>query len=516
MALVRIVLDTGNAPWATTPLSYLGLFPYSEGSAVIILISGFQATSGMPLDLVVILSTDLIVLVGAIGTFLCIMRVTRSAAAANVGAFAFVTSPILLFYSDQTVTTRLYAVSWIPLLILLLIDGEKWGRKRLLIVAGPVLLLLICTHLSFILIILILLGILVLKRIDATWRQMRSVVVSHRPLRELARHHYLAFLGTCGLLVVTVTIVAQLAGAERIGLQTYELGILPGSSAFVSFINLIVSTVGGAGLASSVFVLLAPRLWGLTYRSRALPILAAILLASGLVGFRLYVRPVVATLLAIGAGLGVLGLQRGFRHVRQRSLRSVAAVAIIGFLLISMAASVTVERGWSTSEFYVVTQSSYSAFTYIRYKATGNLFCNQYPSDRFLTAYSGKFCNPSLPGSGLEMVPFIAGTMNWSDLNLRPSDLFAIITGEAPPVLYNVVGYNPYSAYYQVAQNPIGPPNPITIRYGVHFVIEDRQYAGHYAIRWTLDNPLPSPLLQTVRDTSYIIFQDSTYNLWYI
>ena len=163
-----------------------------------------------------------------------------------------------------------------------------------------------------------------------------------------------------------------------------------------------------------------------------------------------------------------------------------------------------------------MTESSYATFTYIRYTNANNLFCNHYPSDRFLTAYSGRLCNPSLPGSGLEMVPFISGTLRWSDLTLRPRDLSSFATSETGVGVYDVVGDNPYAAYYQIAQTPFNPSSTVMSRYDIHFVLEYRQYAERFAIRWTLDNPLPSPFLVSLRDSSYKVYQDSTYDLWYV
>jgi hypothetical protein len=77
-ALTHLVTAFGRAPWTASPLSYFGLFPYSEGAAVPLLVAQFESLAGLPEGLSVVLATDLVALVGSLGVFLCILRTTRS------------------------------------------------------------------------------------------------------------------------------------------------------------------------------------------------------------------------------------------------------------------------------------------------------------------------------------------------------------------------------------------------------------------------------------------------------
>jgi hypothetical protein len=516
VALSQIVTRFGRAPWAVSPFSYFGLFPFSEGSAIPVLLAGFARVSGLPVDLAVVVMTDLAAVVGALGVFLCVLRTTRSTFGGIIGALAFLTAPILLLYSDQTLTSRFYAASWIPWLLLVFIEHRRWGEPRTLLIGFMLAGLLATTHLSFILIFAMLFGIVLLRLIERGWRRTRVDLVALRPLRRISKSYYVSFLAACGLLVIVTSYVPVAYGNGGSGLGSYDIGVFQGTSPIAQFGNLLISTAGGAGVIAAVLTLFAPRLWNLANRQFTFPALAAILLMFALLSVRLYVRPFVATLMAIGAGLGVVSLRSIYRQVRLIRWRPMLAAIALVFIVASVGSSLVIEERWSRAETVAVSANTYSTFLYAKHSTRGTFYCNQYPSDRFLTAYTGIMCSPALPGSDLDMVPFITGSIPWSTPVFSPRQFSGLLSSGTSFSLFDVSGYNPYDAYFQLSTGSSTAGRDLLDRYQVTYAFQYRALPHEYAIRWTFDRPQPSAFLRSLEDTSYTTYQDGSYALWYI
>ncbi len=516
VALARIVVDYGRAPWTVDPLSYFGLFPYSEGVATPFLVATVHALSGLEVPLSALFFTFAVTLAGALGVFLCLVRTTRSGIAAAIGAFAFLTAPILLLYSDQALISRFVEVCWIPFVMLAFVERKRWRLHQTAPILTLLILLVLSTHLSFILIIALFLGVALLEMIDTAWRILRPSVMTKRFLRTLSRHYYVSFLIACGLAVAAVSLVPFSGGGEGPGLGSYDIGVFPGNSIVSSLGNLLVSTGGGAGIVAVAFVLAAPRKWTLAGRSTSLPVLAALLVVLALAGFRLYSRPLVAAVLAIAAGVGVVSVLELKVLAVSRMRRRVAATAIIVLMLGGTVVSGIVAERWTAAETYTVTNADYSAFVYVRAETSGNMFCNHYPTDRFLTADTGDLCSPDLPGSALEMVPFISSAYSWASLVVNPRSLAGITNSTEGFGIYDVSGYNPYANYFRLTDSSLSANAAALERYDIHYALEYRPFSGEYAVRWYGDRPLPSKFLTSLTSQAYITYQNEDYSLWYV
>jgi hypothetical protein len=516
VALSQIVSRFGRAPWVVSPFSYFGLFPFSEGVATPFLLSGFARESGLPINLAIIVMTDFTALAGALGVFLCIVRITRSTYGGVFGALAFLTAPILLLYSDQTLTSRFYAACWIPFLLLVFVELRRRGEARTVLIGFMLAILTATTHLSFVLIFAMFFGIVLLTLIERKWRRARTSLVAFQPFKMISKSYYLSFLAACAILVVATSYAPAVYGPEGSGLGSYDIGVFQGTSPLAYFGNLLVSIVGGAGIIAAVLTLFAPRLWNLGNRQFTFPALAAILLMFALLSVRLYVRPFVATVMAIGAGLGLVGIKSFHLSLRRTRWRSLFAVVAVVSLAASLGSSVLLEHRWSNVETVRVSAATYSAYVYAAHSTRGNLYCNQYPIDRFLTAYTGIMCSPALPGSDLDMVPFITGSIPWSMPIFKPRDLSGFMTAGTSLSLYDVSGYNPYDAYFQLSTAPSNANRALLERYDVSYALEFRTLSHKYAIRWTFDNPQPSVFLESLGSSSYTIYEDGSYAIWII
>lgn len=513
-ALSQMTVTEGRMPWATHLSAYFGLYPFSEGSVTPIMVAVGMELTGLGIDLALIATSMGLALLGALGVYLCIHRATRSVPASLIGAFAYLTAPILLYYSDQTLTSRFVAVTWSPFLILVVVERRRWGTWKSLIIAGLLVFLLVGSHLSFALIVLVMVGILVLTRIDEQWRKMRAAATRSRVARTVSRHYSLGWIALGALGVLATGFLAQLAGLESLGTQAYEIGIFSNSTVFGYYGNMIASTAGGAGLAALLLTPLAPRLAGLTHRDHTLPIVAGAILVTALVGFRLYIRPFIAAVFSLSAGLGYVAVARLAPLNRGKALRYATAVAIASFLVVSAGFSLYVESRWNRVEYYSMSGQSYSAFTYIKDSTRGNLYCNHYVSDRFLTAYTSRFCLPDLPGSGLEMTPFVSGALPWSDLIVVPKNLAELLQQQSTIELYDVFGYNPYPIYYSFSQQNLTSDASRMSTYGIHYALEYRPDTGTYEVRWNVGSPAASGFLEAVHQSSYLAYQNEEYSLW--
>jgi hypothetical protein len=513
-ALSHIVAARGEIPWAVSPLAYFGLFPYSEGVVTPLLIGTVMQETGLPIDAAMLATGTGLALLGAVGTFLCVMRATRSTIGALIAAYAMLTAPILMYYSDQSLTSRFVAVTWAPFLILTAIERRHWSLSKSAAVSGLIIVLLVATHLSFALIILVFVGILVAANIDEVWRTVRDKIAKSAVVRGVSRHYALAWLSLAALGVLGIGYVAQLAGLESLGTQAYELGVFPSSNVLGYYGNIIASTVGGVGIVAVLLTPFAPRMAGLGHRNWTLPILAAAAIATSLIGFRLYIRPFIATIFSMSAGVGVVALF-GWRTLMRTSRRRAILVAgLISVIAASGAVSLAVQAHWNSAEYYTVDNPAYNAFVYIGESTSGNLYCNHYLSDRFLTAHTARLCLPDLPGSGLEMSPFIAGVFPWSGLRVVPNNLSGIISQQSTIELYQVVGYNAYANYYGFS-NANSQQIPAELaRYGVSYVLEYRPDASDYEVRWNVGLPAPAPFLEVIHASYYLVYQNEEYSLW--
>jgi hypothetical protein len=514
VALSQIVSRFGRAPWVVSPFSYFGLFPFSEGIATPVLLSGFASVSGLPINLAIIVMTDSTALVGALGVFLCVFRTTRSTYGGIFGALAFLTAPILLLYSDQTLTSRFYAACWIPFLLLVFIERRRWGEVRTILIGFMLAVLTATTHLSFVLIFALFFGMVLMAFIERCWRQARMSLVAFQPFKRISKSYHLSFLAACAILVVVTSYAPAVYGPGRSGFGSYDIGVFQGTSPLAYFGNVLVSIVGGAGILAAVFTLFAPRLWNLGNRQFTFPALAAILLMFALLSVRLYVRPFIATAMGIGAGLGLVALQSFHFSLGRTRWKSLFAAFAVASLAASVGSSVILEHRWASAETVPVSSTTYSTFLYAAHSTRGNLYCNQYPIDRFLTAYTGIMCSPALPGSDLDMVPFITGSIPWSMPIFKPRDLSGFMTTETSLSLYDVSGYNPFAAYFQLSTAPSSVNHDLLERYDVTYALELRSLSHKYAIRWTFDNPQPSAFLESLGESSYIMYEDGSYAIW--
>jgi hypothetical protein len=123
-------------------------------------------------------------------------------------------------------------------------------------------------------------------------------------------------------------------------------------------------------------------------------------------------------------------------------------------------------------------------------------------------------CSPALPGSDLDMVPFITGSIPWSMPIFKPRDLSGFMTTETSLSLYDVSGYNPFAAYFQLSTAPSSVNHDLLERYDVTYALELRSLSHKYAIRWTFDNPQPSAFLESLGESSYIMYEDGSYAIW--
>jgi hypothetical protein len=82
--------------------------------------------------------------------------------------------------------------------------------------------------------------------------------------------------------------------------------------------------------------------------------------------------------------------------------------------------------------------------------------------------------------------------------------------------LFDVSGYNPYDAYFQLSTGSSTAGRDLLDRYQVTYAFQYRALPHEYAIRWTFDRPQPSAFLRSLEDTSYTTYQDGSYALWYI
>lgn len=141
------ISEFGYAKWVLHPSSFIGMYPYStEGTVPFFLSSIFQCT-GIEMRWVIFIYCILLGLLSMFTAYLMAGAIIEDDVFKFLTAFAFSTSPAILWYSTWTIPTRGLLIVLAPLLIYLLLKCRVYLRWIPIIIFFA--LLLYATHHQF-------------------------------------------------------------------------------------------------------------------------------------------------------------------------------------------------------------------------------------------------------------------------------------------------------------------------------------------------------------------------------
>ena len=126
--MTNSISEFGYAKWVLHPSSFLGMYPYSEVSAVPFFISGIYQCTGIEMIWVIPLYCVLLGLLSIFTAYLMAGAIVEDDVFKFLAAFAFSTSPAILWYSTWTIPARGLFIVLVPLFIYLLLKCRVYLR----------------------------------------------------------------------------------------------------------------------------------------------------------------------------------------------------------------------------------------------------------------------------------------------------------------------------------------------------------------------------------------------------
>lgn len=145
--------STGTIPWLLSPLSALGLYPFSYSTGGPVLLAETSLISSFPIEASVLLISQIFGLLSVLSAFLLAWRLSRRISVALLGGFFVLLSPSVLWLTTFTFSPRVAVMALGPLLIVLTVDIWTSGGLR-----GS------AQTTKFVCLLLVALGLLVLHR----------------------------------------------------------------------------------------------------------------------------------------------------------------------------------------------------------------------------------------------------------------------------------------------------------------------------------------------------------------
>ena len=142
--LANSVSQFGHAKWWINPLSFVGLYPYSECSAVPFILSGISQCTGIDMEKVILLFCIFLGLLTVFAAYILAGAIWDNDAFKFLVAFGLSTCPAILNYLTWTITMRAPFIGLLPLFAYSLLKSHRY--KRFIFLSMVLFALLFLTH----------------------------------------------------------------------------------------------------------------------------------------------------------------------------------------------------------------------------------------------------------------------------------------------------------------------------------------------------------------------------------
>ncbi len=506
-ALAQSIFASGYAKWTVSPLSYFGWYPLSYPSGDPFFLASLSATSGVSVEVSILISSMFLGLLGILGAFMLARELRTESGFALLVALLYGLAPRFLDFTLWTASARNLFMAILPIFVWSLIRLNKKVRITELAIAVIILICLAAAHRLVILALVIVGAFFVAYIIHTVYGLLKlryPAVVMKSARIQVTRW--------AGLAAAIAVGGGLLAGSNL--LHEYSTGELAsGSSLVVEVFNLIVSITRSVGFALPLAAI------GLLYVTQGRsPSIRETFVVVSLVGFiptlllRQYTGFYILPFLAIVGGYGFVGLLHSLRR-RPRLATTVAVVLLLG--LGSLSSSIL---AYETSANPPASSETYSLSLYVaRLAPSGVIIGNDALTASRVTAYTNRGVLPpsgSTVGSpGPEVLAL--GYYSWDEVNLGLTRIsLDNITADSDS-LWVVNGVNPvgdYATFMSSSFNAI--PTALVDRYHPTYYMavkgEQAVYVGLGGVVY------PSKLGASLDAGAYVVFDDGANELWWM
>lgn len=526
-SLATSIVQFGDMGWIASPLSIFGLYPLSYASGMPVLLSQFALMTGTTMELTILIFCFLAGAIAAVTSFMLTLEIRKSPMLAFAVSIIYSASPLLLYYTQWTMTTRGFLMALLPLTIWLLIKRERLGddesnrrtKTILLVILAADLVMLATIHKTALIVSLFVVSYIVARRVYRTvnWDALHK---GFRLGRIQLPKGGLLTIGMIAVVGISATVISYYLG--WFGTESYEQGFFSDESSMSVALNYLGSIAATAGLP---IALLFPIGFGyLILRKKKsfvdLFFVISFLLILPFSGSRTYERLLFPIVIIIMIFIPIYFI----RNKRHRKIFTAAiVVAVILTLPVNFAimdrynqwpAEKVIDDGIAT------TDHAYMTALYFQYNFDGEHFAGNYARvDGQIQAISG---NPELPASILS--PSISNilvygiiTPNGLEVETRSLESVFFSKGQIFSTHWSMDMIQDWVTLYLTGGNFKIASN-ILDKYNVTVFIEDQRLNGKVVdydgkTLWPVSSD-SSPFIVGVHKETYKIYDNGVEMIW--
>lgn len=508
--LTSSIVADGRAPWILNPLSFFGLYALSYPSAIPFCFASFSMTSGLQVEATALFFGWVVTIAGALGAFSIARLIRRDDIFALLTAVVFSLSPYLIKDTFWIESTRGFVVALVPAFVLLMIKAIRTNRLADIGVTSALFALLMAIHrmgfLAFFLILAYTFAVPFFKLV----RSLRfKFVRQERHVRfGLMATSVGAFVGV----LYTEYLSPGITGANII--DQYGTGaFFQGTSFPAVVLNMSISLTGKVGLVLPLVLIGIPAsLWRRPKETLDVFVLTTMFVFMPLLAMRDYMAEFLIPLFAIFIATSFLWIR-----ARLPQRRKVVGVALLLIVAGTVAGSWGMRDYWS--EHYAtdapILPATYGTAIYLKHEADGILVTNNGLLGGQLAAVSGQ---PVLPLGGasqhwtspqqlmwglVDPATIVVRLIPLANLTFKTDEIYLPINVRNAEVDWETM------LYYRVPSQA----EMTFVRYDVRYVAVDRTRPDTF-LSYAHDRSSPY-LASVLPASSYVIYQDSGFTIWY-
>ncbi len=318
----------GYAPWVVNPLSYVGIYPGSDSSAVPFLVASTSALAGIPIGAGVLIYDLIILILFTLGLFVLVHTVTHapnaSLLAVLMGGLSYGFSTAILWTLDE----RSFNVAVAPIFLYLLISittGRRQGHGRTqLVLLAVVSFVMYASHLNFLLLLPL---VTVLPLFHAVTMRQNSF-----RRKRLSSASYVLAAVTLPVAVIIFMSLTGLMSGLGLELSLEQSALFTGSTPLAYLANTMVFVSTQAGPVIIVLAAVGLLYMGTRRFVTEERVLIAGVLLGGLVGLPIivYSKDLVTIMLVLPAAVALPSVLRNPRSKAGAALAVAAVVVLSG------------------------------------------------------------------------------------------------------------------------------------------------------------------------------------------
>jgi len=489
-----------SALWVLNPLSYFGLYPLSQPSGSVFLLSEITQVANMPIEAAILLLDFIVGILGVLGCFLLGREFSLRPRFALLLALVLSLTPEFIDSLTWQVPTRILFTALIPYLLWGMIRFTRTPSIRGVFLVGIVLALMMSFHRLAILMVLVavasVITLIVLVSVRALRIQFPTLFLRPVIFRNTS------WFALIGIFLVSIAMIVQ--GNV---LQEYSSGVIvSGDSHVIQMLNLFVSLSRSAGLLLplafvGVVVLIRRRA-----KTFAEPFLVVTLLAflptlflRQYTGF--YTIPLTSLFI-------VAGVDAVLSRIRSNAVRLGVATLIV---MIALGSGEAIVR-YDLSQDSALTSREYSLGLYSMHTIDGTWVFSDGLEGARSSAISGVRYLPiggaTTAFQGPELLTF--GFVNRNQLvirPLRPGDL--TIESDSPFYLEGVQAEADWAGLHASRVDSI--PSRIVTAYEPKYLVTDSAHPFSY---YAYGKYYQSQLALSAFELRYAVYSDGAVTVW--